>query len=416
MISQSAVLSVDTEVRPDLPTPDDDAPAAGALVPLRMSEVVEALKQRDRADEDTAPGTAVPLPDGRCDDPFDWWPLLRPAPSPDRLLGRRSSRRAFLPRPVAAITAAVIDPVPESIDAPADRRPATERRAGRRSAHGVDWLPPRPPVNTEAFDVYVSCTTTPQIAADDGVPSPDLFLLGRLEARPITESADLRHLLRIRVEPGGAVELGHLSVRVPPHLQHLIHIGLYLLPVGWLDKARLVAGYTLSEAGATCVERFIDQRVTIRSSGARHGIDGLPNDAVRWPERRHRRAYAMLPETGTGLPADRLTLLRRKPEPERGYRLVQLRVPRRRAIDTVRTEVALRRLTALRSRLAGLRAAGAGVVLPPRSYERVEVRRVYVPAGGGWRPVPGAAPLADLIGRPAGESPAASDSAGQEGD
>nr|BFE59539.1 hypothetical protein GCM10020063_040650 [Dactylosporangium thailandense] len=359
----------------------------GRLVPAKPITI--SAPPVAAADDEVPPPEVAPLD----------VPPSADAPPPDEVL----------PELAAPVTDGVLERRHEDPGPPVGLRPPIARRSRRGSAHGVAWLPRRPPVNTEPFEVYVPCATTPRRAAVDGVPSPDLFLLGRLEPRPITEPRAPQYLLRIRVEAGGAVELGHLSVRVPSHLQHLVHLGLYLLPIGWLEQARLVGGYELTEGGPVPVDRIADEPVTIRSTGARHGIDGLPNEAVRWPQRRPGTAYAMVPETGTeaGQPGHRLPLLRRRPRPEDGFRLVQLRIPRRRAIDAGRTAAALGQLTALRPGDAEPAEADQGLVLPSRSYERVEVRRVYLPVDGRWRRAAGAAaPLADLL-RPAdAQSPA----------
>lgn len=408
----------------------DGRPAArrtdGSLVALGPGEVAGLLRQLGWRGEDVAlhvpadpglfsaldvdvwappPGAGVDG-DGRVTGNHEWQLLHRATPTPSRVTGWRSSEGALVPAPVNSFTAGApqVHHHQTPPDAPAVPRPATEPHSGQGAPHGVEWLPARPPVNAAPFELYVACTTTPSRAVEDGVPSPDLFLLGRLEPRAVVESRAVQHLLRVRVEAGAAVDLTLLGTRVPSHIQHLANVnGLFLLPVGWLSRVHAQAGYALTASGTTCVDRFTDAPVTIRSSGARHGIEGLPNDVVRWPDSRHQRAYALLPDTADTMPTDWLTLFEPRPKSGPGFRLVELRVPRRRAIDTVRTADLLGPLTALRSRLDELRATGTDLALPRRAFDRVVVRRVYVPGPRGWRRAPrtAVAPLADLVRRPA---------------
>ena len=59
--------------------------------------------------------------------------------------------------------------------------PRLTRAARDGVPHGVSWLPARPQVNDEEFDLYVECSADPNCAAAEGVPSSALFLVGHLD-------------------------------------------------------------------------------------------------------------------------------------------------------------------------------------------------------------------------------------------
>ena len=113
------------------------------------------------------------------------------------------------------------------------------------------------------------------------------------------------------------------------------------------------------------------------------------------------KAYAVIPGA-TGEPlGDLVRLHQRRPGAVAGQRLVQLRLDGGQAIDVVASVARLARLTAVRSRLDDLRAAGTAFVLPCRSYDRAVVTAVFDPDGDGWRQrgITVHAPLTSFIDR-----------------
>jgi hypothetical protein len=303
---------------------------------------------------------------------------------------------------IASLAPAVEDdrPTPPPVLPP----PTVVVEAVRRPS-GVDWLPERLPVNADAFDLYVPCPAALEHTAGIAVPSAQLYLLGRLQ--PVEPGRAGDYLLRVRVEPGGAVDLSCMDGRVPPHLQHLRGLtGVHLLPAGWLDRVSLCGRRVVGDDGSlTAEEPAPAAPVLLRCEGARHGVPGLPNEVRRWPRRTSVRAYALIPDAAASPPYGYLPLHRRRPRVRPGHRLLQLRVPRREAIDIAGTAERLAGLGSVRSQLAQLHVAAAALILPRRGYDRATVVRVQEPGRLRWRgrrlvpPVPLSALVAPLAQR-----------------
>jgi hypothetical protein len=227
--------------------------------------------------------------------------------------------------------------------------------------HGVCGLPAQPPANTQPLLLHVRSPWPPERVAREGFPSPDLFLYG--EPVPDVHNGGSGHPLRLRVAPGGAVRVRDLPAPLRPET-----LGdPYLLPAGWLDRARL---------------DFDGSRLMLRCTGARHGTDGLPDDAVRWPAEGYDAVlYAFVPQ-----PAEDLaTLWLAEPPVYRRRRLVRLVVPAGAAIDVQASAALVAGLASVRSRLPDLVAGGARLILPPASFDRAIVTALFTPAGRRWR-------------------------------
>ncbi|GIJ49560.1 hypothetical protein Val02_64460 [Virgisporangium aliadipatigenens] len=255
---------------------------------------------------------------------------------------------------------------------------------------GVPWLPDQPFVNAETVELYVATARPPVAVALAGVPSPDLFLFGRLRPRPFEAGREPGYLLRVKVGKGAAVQISGMGSHVPAHLQHLMRASdAYLLPIGRLDRVRLLAGYRLEADGTIDgdPDLFKEAPLLLQSAQAHHGAPGLPTDVERWPSGRDRTMFVRLPANARRLPPGWLVLHRRKPDPLPGHVLVEVSVPKRRAIDIVASERQLAGFRALRSRIGKLRAAGLELILPSRSYERVTMKRLYKATPGGWESV-----------------------------
>jgi hypothetical protein len=270
--------------------------------------------------------------------------------------------------------------------APTVARPALVVEPGPRPPHGVDWLPERPLVNAAPVDLYLVSSLAPHRAAELGVPAPDLYLPARLFPRPVHPPNPSGYLLRVHVQRGGAVDLSEVGVHVPAKIQHLVGVsGVYLLPAGWLDRATIRASAVLHPDGEPGQEQPVpDAPLLLRCAGAGHGVEGLPNEASRWPRHRASRAYALMPDHAVSLPSGWLVLHQHRPPVRPGHQLLQVRVPRQRAIDLRATATRLAPLRSVRSRLDHL-GADVQLILPRRCYDKVSVLRVLRPVKGSWR-------------------------------
>jgi hypothetical protein len=215
--------------------------------------------------------------------------------------------------------------------------------------------------------------------------------LGRLADRRSPGGSAGAYLLRVRVEPGGAVDVVASSARPPSDVRHLLNLtDVYLLPAGWLTRAYVVAGFRVDGDGRTSeVEVFPSTPLTIRCADARHGVAGLPNDVERWPRSRLRSSvsmYALLGQPGDPTP-DWLELHRRRPPVTEDVTLVEISVGRSQAIDLAATAALLAPFSSVRSRTEELRRQGVDLILPRRSYGRVEVVRAFRSDKRRWRAI-----------------------------
>ncbi|WP_432838034.1 hypothetical protein [Dactylosporangium sp. CA-092794] len=254
---------------------------------------------------------------------------------------------------------------------------------------GVPWLPAQLQINAEDCELFVECATEPDRAVADGVPSPHLFLIAHLDGERLAARTATAHLLRLRVPAGAAVD-AMASDAVPPRAlaAALREPDAYLLPAGWLDRCRVLAGYRAGPDGRLLDERTFDAApVVIRSLGARHGVPGLPDDVKGWPHGRMRRRVtryvAVRPGAPDGLGAWQ-PLHHRRPDPAPGLRVLAVRVERGRAIDVAATLGALHGLATVRTRLPQLIADGVRHLLPAASYRSAVVEHEYRHDGGRW--------------------------------
>ncbi|MFI2710662.1 hypothetical protein ACH495_11105 [Micromonospora sp. NPDC018662] len=284
---------------------------------------------------------------------------------------------------------------------------AEQRRAGR---YGPPWLRAGQQVTVEAFDAFVPVTGDLERAVADGVPSAELFLVGYLDPRSAPDRADL---LRVRVEPGGAIPVQVLRSHVPARLQYLLGApDTYLLPAGRLDRARVRGAFRATDDGRLRpVDGLDGAALRIRAAPTSASSAGLPHDVSRWPAHGTRRAYALLPARSRGLAPGWLPLLRQRPAARSGRLLVEVRVPRGRTLDVVATADALTALPLARGRTERLRQAGVELILTSRSYDRIRVDRVLRARDGVWEAVPGVAagPL-PVVARGVQSAPAGSPS------
>ncbi|QLQ36445.1 hypothetical protein [Micromonospora robiginosa] len=281
-------------------------------------------------------------------------------------------------------------------DGPGPARPAPSARptlaaeTRRAPRYGPPWLRPGQQVNVTTFEAFVPVTGDLERAAADGVPSAELFLVAHLDPRSAPQRSDL---LRVRVEPGGAIPVQVLRSHVPARLQYLLGApDTFLLPAGRLDRARVRDGFRATDDdGLRAVDGLDGAPLRIRSAPAGASSGGLPHDVSRWPAHGTRRAYALLPERSRGLASGWMPLTRQRPAARAGRLLVEVRVPRGRTVDVEATADALAALPLARGRTARLRQAGVDLILTSRSYDRVQVDRVHRARDGVWEAVPGVA-------------------------
>ncbi|MEO3930443.1 hypothetical protein ABGB07_42330 [Micromonosporaceae bacterium B7E4] len=262
-------------------------------------------------------------------------------------------------------------------------RPALILEDRRTATYGPAWLSPGQQVNAEQFEAFVVSPVDARSVAD-GMPSAELFLLAFLDPRSAPEGS---RLLRVRVGPGGAIPMSALRAHVPARLQHVLGLReAYLLPAARLNRIFSVDTFDVDGSAQLVPAGECDGGpLRIRCSSPARSIAGLPNEVRRWPRSGTRSAYALLPADSVRLPRNWLRLYHRQPPVRPGRLLLELRVPRDRAIDVTSTAEVLAPLTRVRTQAEQLRAARVELILGSRSYGRVRVRRAYRADAGGWQ-------------------------------
>ncbi|HLT11090.1 MAG TPA: hypothetical protein VK028_09815, partial [Micromonosporaceae bacterium] len=218
---------------------------------------------------------------------------------------------------------------------------------GVGSPHRIAWLPDEPAVNRHEIDLYVWTPTAMADLDTYDLPSADRFLLAGQDPLRLADRRPDGYLLRVQAPEGAAIDLRDHASELPAGVrQALSETGAtHLLPLAWFRDLRVTARYDLDSAGGIRARRDITPgELAIRFEGADHGVPGLPEDVVRWPEKGQRAdapCYLMLPES-TAL--DRnivhrgyVALVRRKPALADGHVLMEVKVRKRRAIDVPAT-------------------------------------------------------------------------------
>ncbi|AEB44803.1 hypothetical protein VAB18032_18505 [Micromonospora maris AB-18-032] len=370
----------------------------GLLVPAsaRLSLTVHPASPPDIEAEQTDPSPAVgspapppvePSPDTTATQPTDRIPqtaepteqVSADADGPTRQVSAQADE------PVERVLAAA-ESARAGVPATPLARPALAGEDRRPPGYGLRWLSPGQQVNAERFEAFVASPVDAQTVGE-GLPGAELFLLAFLDPRSVPEG---RRLLRVRVDPGGAIPMSALRARLPARLQHLRGLReAYLLPAARLDRVVAVDTFTVDPAGElTSTGECVPEPLSIRCGSPARLTAGLPHEVRRWPAFGTRRAYALLPADRVRLPRHWLRLYRRQPPVTAGRLMVELRVPRGRTIDVTATADLLAPLSRVRSRAEALRAAQVELILASRSYPRVRVRRAYRAEAGAWQRVP----------------------------
>ena len=263
---------------------------------------------------------------------------------------------------------------PELVDAEPD---------ARRS--GLDWLPQPTPVNAAPLWLWVSSSAPAARAHTEGVPAAELFLLGRVD-RDHEDPAWADHDVQLLVEPGAAVAAARVTAFAPERLRERLAVpGTYLIPAGWLDRARLPGPGETLDGRPRPGDGAAGDPVVLQCAGAAHGVAGVPEDVVTWPHRRHARVYAVHPARGAT--SEFVPVLRRRPTPAGGYRLLELDVPGDVAIDVPASAARMAELPLVRSCLPDFARDGFDLLLPRPFLDQVTVSRAFVAERGAWRAV-----------------------------
>jgi hypothetical protein len=253
------------------------------------------------------------------------------------------------------------------------------------ASRAVGWLPTPLPVNAEAIEVYVQTRWEPHVCVRDGVPTPELFLAATAwSGRP--DPAAGEYLLRIRVEPGAAVAVAAVADRPTSRGRLTTVPGAFLLPADWLGRARITAGGCID--GHDWPPRLVelDAPLFICCSGARHGVDGLPEEVVTWPSTRSAAgAYALVAPGGVAIDDPWLVLHRRRPPMRTDRWLIRVHVKPGQAIDVAAVALHVATFPQVNSIAARWAEAGIGLVLPAARFGAASVTQVWVPGPDGWR-------------------------------
>jgi hypothetical protein len=254
-----------------------------------------------------------------------------------------------------------------------------------RAPHNLPWLPAVPLTNADPVDLYVWTTLPPEHVPSHGLPVADVFLLARLDPERLAARQRSGFLLRLSVPHGIVIDPTAYTKRLPARLQYRVRESpdTYLVPLVWLSAVTITACYELDGHGGCAAAWSVDgPALTVWFKGADHGVPGLPTDVVRWPARRDIvDAYLMIPDDSGWIEARLATypgwlpLYRRRPNVAPGYRLLELAVGRRSAIDVPETMASLAGIP-----VAGLTMnafAGVDLVLPAREFANTPITRVH---------------------------------------
>jgi hypothetical protein len=289
---------------------------------------------------------------------------------------------------VAGPTAAADAPEPEVVE-PAGMTMA--RVLGKGGPHGVPWLPAAPVVNRRAIDLYLWTPLPSDEIEAWGLPSADLFLLAGQDPLRISDQRRVGYLLRLHAPEQAAIELDEHLRDAPVDVRHrLITSGAtHLLPLAWLSDLRVTGRFDLDHQGGIATRADLDAaELAIRFEGAGHGVPGLPNDVALWPDKSSRAAasaaYLMLPDSDEAMTRavhrGYVPLSRTKPTLLDGYRLLEVKIRKQRAVDIPSTLDSLKGLPVV-GRMHDF--VGVDLLLPEEDLPRAIASKVwrYGPTG-----------------------------------
>ncbi|MDT5027124.1 MAG: hypothetical protein QOE61_3550 [Micromonosporaceae bacterium] len=271
------------------------------------------------------------------------------------------------------------------------------RVEGAAGPHAVPWLPPTPVVNGRAIDLYLWTPLTTDYIEAWGLPSADLFLLAGQDPLRLAERRRDGYLLRVLAPQETVVDLLEHARHAPAAVQQrLLDTGCtHLLPLAWLSDLRVTARFDLDGHGGVAARNDIALgALAIRFEGADHGVPGLPNEVVHWPDKGQRAnapSYLLVPDEPVVARqvAHRgyVALYRRRPALEDRHRLLEIKVPKRRVIDVPATLDSLGGLPVV-GRMHDF--VGLDLLLPADDLPNALVSRV-------WRQGPTGKPVVDRL-------------------
>lgn len=270
------------------------------------------------------------------------------------------------------------------------------RDQGIGSPHGVPWLPEPAVVNERALDLYLWTPLASDQIEGWGLPSADLFLLAGQDPLKLAGRRPHGYLLRVKTPAQAAVDLLEHAKHAPSAVQQrlLDTGGTHLLPLAWFKDLRVTARFDLDGQGGVRARTDVGAgELAIRFEGAEHGVPGLPNEVVHWPDKGSRAdapSYLLLPEKGSGteiIHNGYVPLTRKKPALEEGHWLLEVKVRRRRAIDIPATLDSLHDLPVV-GRMHDF--VGLDLLLPEADLAKAVVTKI-------WRQGPGSRPIVDKL-------------------
>jgi len=274
------------------------------------------------------------------------------------------------------------------------------RALGLQAPHGIPWLPESPAVNAHPMDLYLWTPLTNDQVEAWGLPCADLFLLAGQDPLRLADRRPTGYLLRVRVPAGAAVDLREHTRHAPASVQQrLVDTGnTHLLPLVWLRDMRVTARFDLDGAGGVRARTDVGAgELAIRFEGAGHGVTGLPNEVVHWPDKGSRAdtpCYLLLPEESAMslsiIHGGYVALYRKKPPMQEGYRLLEVKVRRRCAIDVPATLDSLAGMNII-GRMHDF--VGLDLLLPEADLAKAVVTKI-------WRHGPNGRPVMDRLASP----------------
>jgi hypothetical protein len=173
--------------------------------------------------------------------------------------------------------------------------------SGGDLSHSVPWLPPSPVVNHRPVDLYLWTSDAGDIDGW-GLPSADLFLLAGQDPLRLADRHRDGVLLRVSAPAKTVVDLIEHAKHVPtPVQQRLVATGAtHLLPIAWLSELKVTGRFDLHvDGGVSARQDVTSGELAVRFEGAEHGVPGLPNEVVHWPDKKLRAdapSYLVLAE------------------------------------------------------------------------------------------------------------------------
>jgi hypothetical protein len=255
-------------------------------------------------------------------------------------------------------------------------RPALRPAPHSHPPHRLPWLPRSPLANAAATHLYCWSPTSPERLASEGLALSDLYLVAHPEPTQLARPGRSGFVLRLDAPPGTAIVSEYLPDFRP------VEPDSYLIPVMWLSRVRLSAWYGVDTAGTIGPEhRPTQPQLRVSFRGAGHGVDGLPEGAVRWPRRRkYATAHLTLPDDPQWITTRLQTypgwlpLQRHRVNPASGYRILDVEVPREAAVDVPETLAELGNAPLAQSPLAPF--VGVDLVLPAGRFAYTAITNV----------------------------------------